>query len=230
MDRREIIAQVMLEVDGIIDRQRTIRRVRGELDSRHKNPHEEDFIYDEATNGQRVFREVVDGVVIEKTVLHRRGSHDSDISGADLLFEIVGEKYVLVQYKRADQSGRVKNDKTQLDELIASCSNSCPPFRPHMLGVCGSWYCLIDGRGLSYMPGCVAYSTFSGKGSCSASAFDKALDREAFLSAFAKCYVGARIDEWPYHSFSPTSLLLFAQSSENPLIVVRQHGRFAREA
>lgn len=228
MDRRQIIAHVMHEVDSIIDRQRTIERVKNELDQRKQNPHEEDFIYDEATNGQRIFREVVDGVEIEKTVLHRRGSQDTDISGADLLYEIVGEKYILVQYKKSDKNGRVKNDKTQLEELIASCSNSCPPFSPHMLGVCGSWYCLIDGGNLSYMPACIAHATFSGKASCTASSFNKTLDRDAFLSAFSKCYVGARIDEWPYHSFSPSSFLLFAQSSVDPFIVVRQHGLFRR--
>ena len=228
MEGREIVGHVMREVDGIIDRQRTIDRVKGELADRAKNPHEEDFIYDEATNGQRTFREEVDGVVIEKTVIHRRGTSDTDIAGADLLFEIVGEKYVLVQYKKSDKHGRVKNDKGQLEELIDSCSNSCPPFRPHMLGVCGSWYCLIDNGNLSYLPACVASETFSGKGSCSSSKFDRALEREAFLSAFAKCYIGARTDEWPYHSFSPSALMLFTQSRQEPLIIVRQFGRFRR--
>jgi hypothetical protein len=226
MERQAIISHVMREVDGIIDRQRVIGKVRDSLDERARNPHEEDFIYGEGTNNQKVFREVIDGVTIEKRILHRRGDKDTDISGADLLFEIVGEKYVLVQYKRADKAGRVTNDEPQLDELISSCSNSCPPFRPFMLGTCGAWYALIDGSSISYMPACVASGSFSGRGSCKVAAFDKAIEREAFLSAFAKCYIGARTDEWPYVSYSPSALMLFAQESADPLIVVRQVGRF----
>lgn len=228
MKRHEIIAHVMREVDGIIDRQRTIDKVKGALDDRARNPHEEDFILGEGTNNQKVFREEIDGVTIEKTILHRRGARDTDISGADLLFEIVGEKYVLVQYKKADSSGRVQNDKSQLDELVASCSNDCPEFLPYMLGTCGSWYALINGTDVSYMPACVASGSFSGRGSCKAANFDKALEREAFLSAFAKCYIGARTGEWPHSSYSPSALMLFANESSDPLVIVRQLGRFPR--
>lgn len=96
--------------------------------------HEEDYIYDEAMNGQRTTRQVIDGVVIEKTVIHRRGTRDADIAGADLLFEIVGEKYVLVQYKKSSGKGRVTNDRDQLRELISNCSSMCPPLAPAMLG------------------------------------------------------------------------------------------------
>jgi hypothetical protein len=228
MESHEIISHVMREVDGIIDRQRTIEKVKGALDDRARNPHEEDFIYGEGTNNQKVFREEIDGVTIEKTILHRRGAKDTDISGADLLFEIVGEKYVLVQYKRADGSGRVKNDESQLDELMGSCSNDCPEFRPYMLGTCGAWYALIDGTTVSYMPACVASESFARRGSCKARDFERALEREAFLSAFAKCYIGARTDEWPYSSYSPSALMLFAHESSDPLVVVRQLGRFRR--
>ncbi|WP_159093575.1 hypothetical protein [Stenotrophomonas sp. SAU14A_NAIMI4_8] len=226
MERHEIISHVMHEVDGIIDRQRTIDSVRRALDERARDPHEEDFIYGEGTNNQKVFRENIDGVIIEKTILHRRGAADTDISGADLLFEIVGEKYVLVQYKRADGSGRIKNDESQLEELIGSCSNDCPEFRPYMLGNCGAWYALIDGKALSYMPACVASKSFAGRSSCKASNFQRAIEREAFLSAFAKCYIGARTAEWPYSSYSPSALMLFGYESSNPLVIVRQLGRF----
>jgi hypothetical protein len=73
--------------------------------------------------------------------LHRRGVSARDIHGANLLYEIEGEKYVLIQYKTPSSAGRVSRDETQLDTLVASCPEGvCYPRAswPH----CGSWHCV----------------------------------------------------------------------------------------
>ncbi len=220
-DSQSMISQVMRDVDSIIDRQRTLDQVKDALLDRAENPHEEDFIYDEVYGGERTTKEVIEGVTIERTVLHRRGKRDKDINGADLLFEIVGEKYILVQYKKTAPSDRVTKDSEQLEELIECCSNYCPPFSYEMLGSCGSWYCIIDGSNLKYMPACVADKKFGSNASVTKRTFDKALDRSGFLDLFAKCYIGARVNEWDH---SPAALMKFAAKSTDPLIIVRQFG------
>jgi len=125
---RTLVDQANKDISGIIQSQRTLREVHKELDERLRRPIEEDFIFADALGyDPRIPRVIeVGGVQVHIRVLHRRGLHQADVKGADLIYEISGSKFVLVQYKKADAGGRVQKTATQLRDLISACPNPCP--------------------------------------------------------------------------------------------------------
>lgn len=126
---RGTLATINDDVRRILENQRVLRDVLRQLDARNRRPLEEDFIAAEAfgvTPGATTIREV-DGVQIVIRKLHRRGTSSRDIRGADLLYEIENEKYVLIQYKTPDSRGRAAKDDEQIRILKESCSAPCQP-------------------------------------------------------------------------------------------------------
>src|SRR5688500_10099607 len=119
------------DIKGIIRAQRTLDDLKKELAERRENQSQEDRIFKDAYDlepGQPRSVFFSGGVEIEITLLHRKGIGHSDIMGADLLYEIPGRKFILIQYKRPTREGRVIHDSTQLDELTDACPNACPPW------------------------------------------------------------------------------------------------------
>jgi len=210
------------DVDAIIDAQRTLSGVKGDLDHRRRNPTEEDYIYREVHGIGHQSTEVVDDVRIEKTVVHRQGVGSSDINGADVLYEIVGTKYVLIQYKSVTKK-QVRSDADQLDDLMESC-NGCQRYHPVQIRACGSWYCIIDNGISTYYPACLARATFGKKGSAASSKFPAGLSRDEFISLFAKCYLGKRTD---WDSLPSFGIVTRFALSPAPHVLVRQFGRWA---
>jgi hypothetical protein len=218
----DVQAVVFSDIDGIVHAQRTLHDVKEQLAARAQHRSEEDRIFRDAFGlepGEA--REVsVDGVDIEVTLLHRKGASHSDIMGADLLYEIAGQKFILIQYKRASNSGRVVHDDAQLTDLIAACPNPCPPWSEGLVATCGAWYSVSED---SYMPACMAKQIFGAKKSKTAKSFGRGLPQDVFDTLFARCWSGARI--------APARIAVVAWrlfELNRAMFVVTQRGSFGR--
>jgi hypothetical protein len=193
---RALVDQANRDISGIIQSQRTLREVRKELDERLRHPIEEDFIFaDGLRHDPRMPRVIeVDGVQLVVRVLHRQGLEQTDVKGADLLYEISGSKFVLVQYKKADSGGRIRKTAQQLDDLIGACPNPCPPPMHGFYPSCGSWISVIAARGQDhYMPACRVSAIFGPAASRRSDHFAEGISQTTFQQLFARCWIGARI-------------------------------------
>jgi len=192
-----LVEEINADIAGIVRAQRILSGINDALARRATSPIEEDFIHadmwDIDPGKPRITQ--VDGVSIQTRMLHRRGLNQSDIKGGDLLYEIVGRKFALVQYKKPDRQGRVKRDKQQLDDLMNSCPTTCPPFQEGFSNRCGSWYAVRPDSPdtASYMPACVAAQIFGESNSRKQNRFKFRFSLTDFQRAFAECFTGARI-------------------------------------
>ncbi len=222
---RQLVREINLDVGGIIRGQRTLDEVNEELRGRKGRPIEEDFIHADALGHDpgvpRKFK--VDGVEIETRMLHRRGIRQRDVKGADLLYQIAGRKFVLIQYKTPTRRNRVKRDRPQLKELMGACPNPCPPHVPGYSATCGSWYAVRSRSISAYVPACKAEEFFDDADSCSTADFGSGLSHETFRQVFARCLTGARIApvEMAYLSWATSE-------ADRVLFRVLQRGSFGR--
>jgi hypothetical protein len=210
------------DVAGIIRAQRVLSRVNTELGRRAERPIEEDFIFAEQFGkhpGKPVVREI-EGVPVVTRMLHRRGLRQRDIEGADLLYEVEGRKYALVQYK-SPTDGRIHRDRDQLDRLIDSCPNRCPPYQAGLWPTCGSWFAVESDEGSWYGPACQALSVFDDALSRPPEQFGSGVPKDVFQQLFARCWIGARISlsEFAYLTWE-------ALVSDRVLVSVLQRGSF----
>src|SRR6267142_5603648 len=221
---QQLVRDINLDVGGIIRGQRSLEEVNEELRGRKGRPIEEDFIHADALGHDpgvpRKFE--VDGVEIETRMLHRRGMHQRDVKGADLLYEIAGRKFVLIQYKTPNRN-RVKLDRRQLKELMGACPNACPPHVPGFWPTCGAWYAVRSTGISAYVPACKAEELFDDADSCSVAHFGSGLSHETFQQVFARCFTGARIApmEMAYLSWAMLE-------ADRVLFTVLQRGSFGR--
>ena len=108
MDERDLaktVAHINRQIHGILRSQRILARIHEQLKERDRNALEEDYI-DAAINDRAIGIPTIrrfDGITVEVRKLHRRGLNAADIAGADALYEIVGKKFIVIQYKRANQ-------------------------------------------------------------------------------------------------------------------------------
>jgi hypothetical protein len=113
-----LVDDINADIAGIVRAQRTLSEINDGLAQRLHNPKEEDFIHADMwgidPGAPRITQ--VDGVSVRARMLRRQGLRQRDIKGADLLYEIVGRKFALVQYKKPNRKGRVKRDAEQLDD------------------------------------------------------------------------------------------------------------------
>ena len=121
MESRELtdISNVIFhDVGSIIHSQQVLAGVHAELDKNQFRPFEQDYIYQEhyGTMPSQPRKMEINGVIITSRVLHQTGIGLQDVNGADLLYEIEGEKFGLIQYKRSNTRG-VKGDAEQLQKL-----------------------------------------------------------------------------------------------------------------
>ncbi len=192
-----LIEEINADIAGIVRAQRTLGEVNDALVQRSANPIEEDFIHEDMWGSSPAAPRIneVDGVSIQTRMLHRRGLRQKDIKGADLLYEIVGRKFALIQYKKPDRQGRVKRDAQQLDDLVGSCPSPCPPFQTGFASRCGSWYAVRpeNASAASYVPACAATQIFGEFDSRNESRFSFGLSFSDFQRAFGRCLTGARI-------------------------------------
>jgi hypothetical protein len=177
--------------------QSVLDEVNEELAERAKNPIEQDFITEDAWGKDPAERRVVsiDGIEVQIRSLHQRGLGLTDVKGADLLYEIEGVKFALIQYKRPDLRGRVKRETRQLKELIGACPNPCPPYDPHLRKNCGSWFAVRSTAESAYLPACQAKKLFRGENYPKKERFTSVdgYSHDGFRTAFAKCQIGAHI-------------------------------------
>jgi hypothetical protein len=121
LEWRTLVSDINSDIAGIVHVQharRILEDVNQELAQRADEPIEEDFIHADVWNIDPAKPNIVvmDGVTVRTRTLHRRGLKQADVKGADLLYEIEGLKFVLVQYKKPDHRGRVERDSRQLDD------------------------------------------------------------------------------------------------------------------
>jgi len=222
---RRLVENINLDVAGIVAAQQTLNEVHDVLRDREGRPLEEDFIHADAF-GQEIGRpHVVDinGVQIQSRMLHRKGMSQADVKGADLLYEIAGRKFVLIQYKTPDTRNRVTLDRSQLEDLVGACPNPCPPHSVNLFPTCGAWYA-VRGKGYSsYLPACKAHEIFDTASSRSRDHFNAGLSHETFQQVFARCWTGARIapPEMAYLTWS-------SMEADRVLFTVLQRGSFGR--
>ena len=219
------VGHINHDIAGIVRSQQVLAEVHAELNQRRDNPIEEDFIFADGLGQEPGAPRVrmVDGIEIQIRILHRRGLRQSDIKGADLLYEIAGQKFVLVQYKSPDRNGRVHADGSQLKELMAACPNPCPPAEVGFWPTCGAWYA-IRGTGESlYMPACSAQAAFGTAASRHSERFMHGITPEGFVGLFGRCWTGARTkpDEFAYLTWA-------AMEHDRVLFQVLQRGTFGR--
>lgn len=213
LEWRETVDFINSEIREILRNQRVLNEVHDALGARAERPLEEDFIAADALDrppNEPVVR-VIDDVEITVRVLHRQGESLTDVVGADLLYEIEGRKYVLIQYKTPDRRGLVHHDETQLDELIEACSATCR-FRTRSWPRCGAWHCVRGPAGASYHIACEASAIFGTAATRMMDKFKRGLSKEAFDELFAKCWVGARISPseltyWTWSTFDARRVL-----------------------
>ncbi|MCX6611566.1 MAG: hypothetical protein NTW74_12035 [Acidobacteria bacterium] len=219
---QELIAVINNDIGGIVHSQRVLDDINAELAERQKRPIEEDFI-DAAVGSDgseaKIFE--IEGVTLQIRKLHRRGLRQRDIKGADLLYEIAGRKFVLVQYKLINGRRRVEADHQQLDELIAACPNRCPD--PNAWPTCGGWFAARCSNESAYLPACIAKRAFNQAQSRSIEHFGSGLSHDVFQQLFARCWTGARIapTEMAYRSWS-------IMQEDRVLVSVLQRGSFGR--
>lgn len=196
------IDTMLNDVSAIIHNQLVYAGIHDELEVNRLRPYEQDFIYRDhfdAFPGQPKTH-TLHGVKITSRVLHQTGIRLSDIRGADMLYEVEREKFVLIQYKRADNQ-LIKNDKEQLDRLLGNCPENCKnigkrPFPATYVPLktfafCGIWYRVINGFEITNVTACEAESIFQGKSSQPYSSFQKGLSQYTFNELFASCRIGA---------------------------------------
>ncbi|MGE3335752.1 MAG: hypothetical protein AB7I36_19065 [Rhodospirillaceae bacterium] len=204
-DWRATVGQIYDDIAGILRAQRVRGDIEEQLRARDARPLEDDAIFEVGLGQHPGTPRIVeiDGVTISIRILHRRGLGVRDIKGADLLYEIAGRKYMLIQYKTPDARGMVTKDGDQLRELIAACPNPCPPPRRGLWPTCGSWFALTAPERL-YLPACVADSIFGVAASRTAKKFRSGVPQETFDHLFARCWIGARVapTEFAYLTWS----------------------------
>lgn len=193
------------DLAAIIHNQLILANLHEELDRSLLNPVEEDFIYREQFDQfpAEPTTIIINGISISKRRLHRSGIQLRDIRGADLLYEIEDEKFIIIQYKKA--SGQVvKNDPIQLNVLLSNCPEVCPNKKKRpipkdwvplkIFSFCGCWYNVIDGTNERHMPACEAEAIFQGRKTKIAREFQSGMSKESFLELFAACRIGALIN------------------------------------
>jgi hypothetical protein len=224
-DWRQLVSDINLDITGIIRAQRILDEVNAELGKRTARPIEEDFIHADAWGRDpgtpRVFD--IDGVEIQTRMLHRRGIHQRDVKGADLLYEIAGKKFALIQYEAPDGRDLVRVDRTQLEELMAAYPNPCPPHARNLWPTCGAWYAVRSTSVSAYLPACKAHDLFEQAAARSMAYFAGGLPHEAFQQVFARCWTGARIAPVEM-AYSAWALL----EADRVLFTVLQRGNFGR--
>jgi hypothetical protein len=169
------------------------------------HPFEEHLIHRDhyGTFPSEPIKQKIGNVEIVTRELHRTGIGLRDIAGADLLYEIEGEKFGLIQYKTA-HNHNVKIDSEQLHTLLGHCPERCMynknrPFPTDWLPrkincFCGAWYCVFNTNGEEkFVHACEVESIFNGKQSVQDRQFDFGLSRSTFLELFSSCRIGALV-------------------------------------
>ena len=225
LEWRTLVGTINKDIAGIVHAQRVLEEVNDELHNRTTRPIEEDYIFADGFGRSPGAPHVIliDGVEISTRMLHRRGLGQKDIKGADLLYEIAGRKFVLVQYKVPDARYRVTNDRSQLCELMASCPNPCPPHSPGFWPTCGAWYAVHSQDKSAYLPACEAQRVFGDNQSRLFSTFGTGMEQHVFQQLFARCWTGARVSpsEFAYLSWAELE-------ADRVLFTSFQRGSFGR--
>ena len=220
MDRdewRRLAAEVNFDIAGMSRAAQTQADVRAILEQRRQRPTEEQFIDEEAFEASpaqpRTFR--VAGADIRVWKTHRLGLDLSDVKGADLYYELGDLKFILVQYKIENSSGRIKLDDQQLRELQNACPVDCLPTQRFS---CGSWYALRKTAGeTTYFPACEARKRFGRYKSRKSEFFINGLTKTQFQIDFGVCRIGARtkivnLDIYEQMALSSDHVLIHAKN------------------
>lgn len=213
------------DIRGIIRSQMVLDDINSNLAERDVRPLEEDFIDTDAFGGDpgkpRVIR--VDGVDILVRKLRRRGLRQTDVAGADLLYEIAHRKFVLIQYKTPDKQGRIDKDSEQFARLLDSCPHQCSGDKLFDLSRCGAWLAIQSSSETLYLSACHAADVFGDAASRKVDRFARGVSKEVFQQLFARCWTGACTapSEFAYLAWE-------ALDSDRLLVSVLQRGIFGR--
>lgn len=224
MDRDELEYLVKLIEDdalAIIHHQTVLADVKDQLAQNRKKLFEQDWIY-AAHYGQPPSipqEHFFDGIRVTTQVLHQTGKGLRDIAGADLLYEIEGVKYALIQYKVSNSKKLILNDSEQLDALLSKCPNVCTYHRRSRLtlplrinGYCGCWYNCVTSFGPRFVHSCEAKAIFEDKKSVTERHFRTGLTETEFNRLFAVCRLGALV------GINPSTAYISKEIESNHLV------------
>lgn len=234
MERDELSQLVELIQDdayAILEHQAVLADVKKQITQNKQSPFEQDSIYADHYGDapSQPKEKTIHGIRITTQILHQTGIGLRDIAGADLLYEIEGEKYALIQYKRPNRQNLVQNDQAQLDALLSRCPSVCSYKKhAHLLqplrlnGYCGCWYNCLTSDGARYVHACEAKVIFTGKASVSERKFASGMTKEEFDRLFAVCRIGALV------RIKSSAHYIEQQLSLNHLVFyLAQHNRLA---
>jgi hypothetical protein len=199
----ETMEALTLEASMIIFAQTLLADIHGYLEAHQLSPFEQDLPHEEPYSCLPSEPRVIEhfGVKIATRILHQPGKGLSDIRGVDMLYEIVGQKYMLVQFKKGDpQTHRVKLDSHQLDTMLQTCPDVCPRrrnpprrFPARLYGSCGCWYRVDCDRQTWFLHACEVPAVYGGRKSAQCREFEEGLSDLWFRDLFAMCRLGASV-------------------------------------
>ncbi|MCI0559423.1 MAG: hypothetical protein L0332_13045 [Chloroflexi bacterium] len=240
MERAEFSQVYNLMIDdaeAIVHNQQVLAGVHTQLQHNILVPFEQDLIYEEHF-GQRPSepRQIRHGnTTITTRILHQAGIRLSDVNGADLLYEIEGEKFGLIQYKKSSSS-RIQSDEFQLARLLDNCPDVCryKKSRPiprtwlplKLNAYCGCWYGIIHNGERRYVHACEAEGIMRGFNRVEVSEFEFGLTRQTFLELFSSCRAGALIRPVNERLFTPKEYTSPLLEQQHFILTVLQRGRW----
>lgn len=225
-----LIEIINRQVRAIIKAQQVLAGVKQQLEENKFQPFEQDFIYADHFGSipSEPKTQRINGVEFTTRILHKTGKNQSDISGGDLLYEIEDEKFAIIQYKRPERMGTVAVDTDQLDVLMNSCPVDCSSgnyiYHSRIIGWCGSWYGLRDGKGGRYFRACEIRAALGGKKSIHLGDLKRGLSMRTYNELFASCQIGASINPDAVREYLGQSL-----AHDRIVFSVFQRGMFDRK-
>lgn len=219
---------MVMQANSIIHHQRILSQIKSEIQQNLGHPFEQDYIYRKHFGHFPAEKSIIEvnGVRITTQVLHQTGRRLSDISGADLLYEIENEKFALIQYK-LECGNTVTIDRVQLEKMLLLCPDACyhkrrePNWSPLKLnGFCGFYFAIVINGLPKYLHACEIKMLFREKNTIPSTSFVNGLKEETFDELFASCRIGAltRIDS---SRFVNTSI-----DQGNLVLSVQQEGKW----
>ncbi len=210
-------------VYDVISAQQKLAGIKERLDRNLSRPFEQDYIYEDHSGLRPASPRIwtFDGVDVIVRTLHQTGIGLRDISGADLLYEIDGKKFVIIQYKTPNSKNLLLSDFDQLNNLIKSCPVNCAGTPPTRLnGLCGSWYLAKTASSANYLRACEAKQIIGAQKTRSQNAFSSGLEKATFQELFAKCKLGAPtnfddVNNYIVHSVLLSNRLVFRATQLN---------------
>jgi len=169
---------------------------------------EEDYVHDELKNFLRDRKKPVhsetfeiNGVNIRVTKTHKKEAES--VYGVDFVYEILDDKFVLVQFKKVSSDTRLYVDTDQLRDLRKFCNRRCIALKHEekrlfiddfrLVPFCPCYYNIILNREEIILPACIIEGILRKDGKLRKSAyvseFNRGIKRDSFIDLFSRARI-----------------------------------------